>query len=193
MANEVRPCEFPRRLLVPFPRGKGTRPAGRNPLRRSRRHSMIVPSSVWPGGQPPFPIPSGLRPSSLPLLAFGHFPLTGGIGPLTRGVGPQGEGFRSAGGENLRRTARLLELQEAKRSFAENFFASFLFQRKEVLLPTFLARKVGQAWAEARVRGSAASWAGTSRAAFSCLAMPLALASMSLIRFSWLILVALAS
>ena len=29
---------------------------------------------------------------SLPLLAFGHFPLTGGIGPLTRGVGPQGEG-----------------------------------------------------------------------------------------------------
>ena len=83
--------------------------------------------------------------------------------------------------------------QEAKRSFAENFFASFLFQRKEVLLPTFLSRKVGQAWAEARVRGSAASWAGTSRAAFSCLAMPLALASMSLIRFSWLILVALAS
>ena len=31
--------------------------------------------------------------SSLPLLAFGHFPLTGGIGPLTRGVGPRGEGF----------------------------------------------------------------------------------------------------
>ena len=26
--------------------------------------------------------------SSLPLLAYGHFPLTGGIGPLTRGVGP---------------------------------------------------------------------------------------------------------
>ena len=40
---------------------------------------------------------------------------------------PQGEGFRSAGGENLQRTARLLELQEAKRSFAENFFAYFLF------------------------------------------------------------------
>ena len=36
-----------------------------------------------------FPIPSGLRPSSLPLLAFGHFPRTGGIGPLTRGVGPR--------------------------------------------------------------------------------------------------------
>ncbi len=60
---------------------------------------------LWPSHPPssgaPDPIPSGLRPSSLLLLAFGHFPLTGGIGPLTRGVGPQGEGFRSAGGENL--------------------------------------------------------------------------------------------
>ncbi len=28
--------------------------------------------------------------SSLPLLAFGHFPLTWGIGPLIRGVGPPG-------------------------------------------------------------------------------------------------------
>ena len=35
--------------------------------------------------------------SSLPLLAFGHFPLTGGIGPLTRGVGPRGEGFWGEG------------------------------------------------------------------------------------------------
>ena len=53
---------------------------------------MIVPSSVWPGGQPPFPIPSGLRPSSLPLLAFGHFPLTGGVGP-----GPHFTGGRQLG------------------------------------------------------------------------------------------------
>ena len=39
-----------------------------------------------------FPIPSvSLRStSSLPPLAFGHFPLTGGIGPLIRGVGPPG-------------------------------------------------------------------------------------------------------
>ena len=28
--------------------------------------------------------------SSLPLLAFGHFPLIGGIGPLTRGDVPRG-------------------------------------------------------------------------------------------------------
>ena len=34
----------------------------------------------------PVPIPSGLWPSSLPLLAYGHFPLIGGIGPLIRGV-----------------------------------------------------------------------------------------------------------
>ena len=29
-----------------------------------------------------------LRSCPLPLLAFGHFPLIGGIGSLTRGVGP---------------------------------------------------------------------------------------------------------
>ena len=34
--------------------------------------------------------------SSLPLLAFGHFPLTWGIGPLIRGVGPPGGGLRTA-------------------------------------------------------------------------------------------------
>ena len=47
-------------------------------------------------GTCPYPLcPFGT--SSLPLLAFGHFPLTGGIGPLTRGVGPLwGEGFGSA-------------------------------------------------------------------------------------------------
>src|SRR5699024_6245302 len=98
-------------------------------MRASGPTALLSPPHPPPSGAPD-PIPSGLRPSSLPLLAFGHFPLTGGIGPLTRGAGPQGGGFRSAGGENLRRTARLLELQEAKRSFAENFFAYFLFQRK---------------------------------------------------------------
>ena len=43
-------------------------------------------------GTCPYPLcPFGT--TSLPLLAFGHFPLTGGIGPLTRGVGPLwGEG-----------------------------------------------------------------------------------------------------
>ena len=39
--------------------------------------------------------------SSLPLLAFGHFPLTGGIGPLTRGVGPQGEGLLGGQAEKM--------------------------------------------------------------------------------------------
>ena len=38
-------------------------------------------------GTCPYPLcPFGT--TSLPLLAFGHFPLTGGISPLTRGVGP---------------------------------------------------------------------------------------------------------
>ena len=42
------------------------------------------------------PIPSGLWPSSLPLLAYGHFPLIGGIGPLIRGVVPSPTGFKKA-------------------------------------------------------------------------------------------------
>ena len=51
-----------------------------------------APSSAPFGGSFPYPLcPFGT--TSLPLLAFGHFPLTGGIGPLTRGVGPLwGEG-----------------------------------------------------------------------------------------------------
>src|SRR5699024_1278978 len=44
--------------------------------------------------------------SSLPLLAFGHFPLTGGIGPLTRGVGPRGEGFWGGFGPLTKRGSR---------------------------------------------------------------------------------------
>ena len=45
-----------------------------------------------------FPIPSvSLRStSSLPLLAYGHFPLIGGIGPLIRGVVPSPTGFKKA-------------------------------------------------------------------------------------------------
>ena len=51
----------------------------------------LIRPSVRTGAPVPYPLcPFGT--SSLPLLAFGHFPLTGGIGPLTRGVGPQGEG-----------------------------------------------------------------------------------------------------
>ena len=101
---------------------RGTKPLYHRPL---IRHGFAVPPS--PQGEGflgDYPL---IRPLwghlTLSPLAFGHL-------PLTRGVGPQGEGFRSAGGENLQRTARLLELQEAKRSFAENFFAYFLFQRK---------------------------------------------------------------
>ena len=39
MANKVRPCEFHQRLLVPFPRGKGTRPVGRNP-------ALLLPGQI---------------------------------------------------------------------------------------------------------------------------------------------------
>ena len=60
------------------------------PLQERRREP--APSSAPSGGTFPYPLcPFGT--SSLPLLAFGHFPLTGGIGPLTRGVSPQGEGL----------------------------------------------------------------------------------------------------
>ena len=66
--------------------------------------TMCAPTGREGGNLPPHPpqcahwgtCPYPLCPfgtSSLPLLAFGHFPLTGGIGPLTRGVGPQGEGL----------------------------------------------------------------------------------------------------
>ena len=53
-------------------------------------------SSAPFGGTCPYPL-CRYATSSLPLLAYGHFPLTGGIGPLTRGVGPQGEGFGGEG------------------------------------------------------------------------------------------------
>ena len=58
------------------------RPYGKNELPLYRtvpliRHALrdTCPYPLWPFG-----------PSSLPLLAYGHFPLTGGIGPLIRGV-----------------------------------------------------------------------------------------------------------
>ena len=56
--------------------------------------SIIVPSSAPFGGTYPYPL-CRFATSSLPLLAYGHFSLTGGIGPLIRGVGPQGEGLRA--------------------------------------------------------------------------------------------------
>ena len=81
--------------------GPVRRPYGRNvvslggaPSRRALQRGWRepAPSSAPFGGTCPYPLcPFGT--SSLPLLAFGHFPLTGGIGPLTRGVGPQGEGL----------------------------------------------------------------------------------------------------
>ena len=49
------------------------------------------PSSAPFVGTCPYPL-CRCATSSLPLLAFGHFPLTGGIVPLIRGVGPLGGG-----------------------------------------------------------------------------------------------------
>jgi len=89
----------PRRSFGFFPiAGKETRPAGRNPpaARRRRnppaRNETALSSSPHPSRlrRATFPYPlCRFATSSLPLLAFGHFPLTGGIGPLTRGVGPR--------------------------------------------------------------------------------------------------------
>ena len=62
------------------------------PYRRGGGNLAPHPPQCAHWGTCPYPLcPFGT--SSLPLLAFGHFPLTGGIGPLTRGVGPQGEGL----------------------------------------------------------------------------------------------------
>ena len=64
------------------------------PMRASgptKKRSIIAPSSAPFGGTCPYPL-CRCATSSLPLLAFGHFPLTGGIGPLIRGVGPLGGG-----------------------------------------------------------------------------------------------------
>ena len=127
MANEVRPCEFPRRLLVPFPRGKGTRPAGRNPLRRSRRHSMIVPSSGPFGAT--FPIPS---------VASRHLPTPFGLRPFPpdRGNRPLDKGSRPPGGR-LRKNKKGQVLDLSLKTQRRNAVS------QKVLLPTFLSRKVG--------------------------------------------------
>ena len=62
------------------------------PYRRGGGNLAPYPPQCAHWGTCPYPLcPFGT--SSLPLLAFGHFPLTGGIGPLTRGVGPQGGGL----------------------------------------------------------------------------------------------------
>ena len=102
------------------------------------------PSSAPFGGTCPYPLcPFGT--SSLPLLAFGHFPLTGGIGPLTRGVAPPGGRLRGRWEHPpLHRIYKRLCTQEK----GQVFDLSLKTQRRnavsqKVLLPTFLSRKVG--------------------------------------------------
>ena len=61
MANAVRPCGVPQRLLVPFPRGKGTRPALRPqarfgaqpPAGRLLARRWRNPTKQGGGGEPP--------------------------------------------------------------------------------------------------------------------------------------------
>ena len=65
----------------------------RNPPRTTDAVRTLPPhSSRLRRATFPYPL-CRFATSSLPLLAYGHFPLIGGIGPLTRGVGPRGEGF----------------------------------------------------------------------------------------------------
>ena len=79
-----------------FPQGKALRAADSRPYGKSEsvpsfRRGRIVagPSrSFCHSGAHPHP-PRFARHLSLPPLAFGHFPLTGGIGPLIRGVVPR--------------------------------------------------------------------------------------------------------
>ena len=92
------------RAEVVAPHGEAAETSGAGghmgpPLRHIRRPSLFRRGRSQTGPRErQFPIPSvSLRStSSLPLLAYGHFPLIGGIGPLIRGVGPQGEGLRAA-------------------------------------------------------------------------------------------------
>ena len=101
--NRILP-PHPPPLGAPSPRGEGF--WGRSPPHPSRLRRATFPprgrllrgtsSSAPFGGTCPYPL-CRYATSSLPLLAYGHFPLTGGIGPLTRGVGPQGEGFGGEG------------------------------------------------------------------------------------------------
>ena len=96
-------------VLKRFPHGG--RPQG-SPLRRIQKLSLrFVGAGHWParrGGVPfrgppssashalgtyPYPL-CRCATSSLPLWAYGHFPLIGGIGPLTRRVVPSSTGFK---------------------------------------------------------------------------------------------------
>ena len=80
-------------------------PAGIEKLTQILRTGRILPTlrgnpRIWGPGKGDYEhevliwsrslSPLSLRDISLPLLAFGHFPLIGGIGPLIRGVGPGG-------------------------------------------------------------------------------------------------------
>src|SRR5699024_7956889 len=73
---------------------EGRRPqAAKSPLRITNQIRNLPPHpSRLRRAAFPYPL-CRFATSSLPLLAFGHFPLTGGIGRLVRGVGARGEGF----------------------------------------------------------------------------------------------------
>ena len=114
--------------------GEGTRPygdcgrrtAGAQCAPLQEREREPGPSSAPFGGTCPYPLcPFGT--TSLPLLAFGHFPLTGGIGPLTRGVGPQGEGL----GKTKRDRSGTCPLKHrGETQFRRTFFCLLFFQEK---------------------------------------------------------------
>ena len=72
-----------------------------------------APSSAPFGGTFPYPL-CLYATSSLPLLAYGHFPLIGGIGPLTRGVGPQGEALERLLPRALKGTAAPLSKKKRR-------------------------------------------------------------------------------
>ena len=72
-----------------------------------------APSSAPFGGTFPYPL-CRYATSSLPLLAYGHFPLIGGIGPLTRGVGPQGEALERLLPRALKGTAAPLSKKKRR-------------------------------------------------------------------------------
>ena len=138
-------------------RGKpGRRVQEAAPYKRGSGGTMCAPNKRGDGNLAPHPpqcahwgtCPYPLCPfgtSSLPLLAFGHFPLTGGIGPLTRGVGPPGGRLRDRWEHpSLHRIYKRLCIQEK----GQVLDLPLKTQRRnavsqKVLLPTFLSRKVG--------------------------------------------------
>ena len=92
------------RAEVVAPHGEAAETSGAGgymgpPLRHIRRPSLFRRGRFQTGpreGQFPIPSVSLRSTSSLPLLAYGHFPLIGGIGPLIRGVVPSPTGFNDA-------------------------------------------------------------------------------------------------